>query len=136
MRARFGRPMRSGQKADHRAPPDGVAWTWIPYDLLRSAPWRAQSLNCRRLIDLLKVDLCSHAGMNNGSLQATRKQMVECGIHPRHITATIHEGKSLGLIRCKHGKRCKDGWEANRFTLTWMGTRNQDATNDWKRVTL
>ena len=93
-------------------------------------------MNCRRLIDRLLMDICSHAGMNNGMLMATYDQLVEYGISRGDISATIHEAKILGLIKCKHGKKHRGEWEPNLYTLTWMGTRHRRATNEWKEVTL
>ena len=138
--ASFGRPdatgRSSGKAAGKRArpmrPPDGTSWAWVTDELLNSLAWRAQSVNCRKLIDFLMLEHCRHAGQENGNLMATYDQLVDYGLTRNRVAAAIWEAEKLGLIQCRHGGRYYGSNEPNRYTLTWIGTLHSPAFNPWK----
>ena len=138
--ASFGRPdatgRSSGKVAGKRAkpmrPPDGTSWAWVTDELLNSLAWRAQSVNCRKLIDFLMLEHCRHAGQENGNLMATYDQLVDYGLTRNCVAAAIWEAEKLGLIKCRHGGRYHRSNEPSRYTLTWIGTLDSPAANPWK----
>ncbi|MBT8005662.1 MAG: hypothetical protein HN578_22345 [Rhodospirillales bacterium] len=116
------------------SPPKGEAWSWVTAPMLDSPAWRAMGTNTRRLIDFLILEHCRHAGTENGNLMAPYRQLNDYGLSNRLIPAAIEEGELLGLIRCKRGGYRTDN-EASRYRLTWMGTAENPASNEWKAVT-
>jgi len=105
--ANFGKADRAGRSsgklpanlAKLNGPPQGEAWAWLTRNLLTSAAWRSQSINCRRLIECLMIDHMNHAGLMNGELQATYNQLEKAGCTRALIRSAILEANSLGLIR-------------------------------------
>ena len=114
-------------------PPDGVPWIWHTVELLASPAWRAQSINCRRLIDFLEIEHLNHAGLENGSLLAPYSQLELFGIGRRFIFSAIGESERLGLVRVERGgRRGVVLTEVNRFRLTYMWTRKKfNGIWDW-----
>ncbi len=138
--ASFGRPDATGRSSGKAAgkgakamrPPEGSAWAWVTDELLNSLAWRAQSVNCRKLVDYIMLEHCRHAGQENGNLMATYAQLVAYGLTLNCIAAAIWEAEKLGLIQCRHGGRYHGSNEPNRYTLTWIGTLDSPASNPWK----
>jgi hypothetical protein len=122
------------------------AFIKIPRELLESAAWRALGINALRLLFFLMIEHMRHGGKANGALVAPRRQLEQFGIGARHISPSIEEAVSLGLIDCKRGV----GRRPSRYALTWIalgdGTgpsnrwrayrndfRTELATNDFRR---
>ena len=119
-------------------PPPGSSWTWLTRDLLESPAWRGMSIHCRRFIDFLMIDHCSHAGRENGRLQATYDQLARSSISRKRIAAAIQEAVERGLVEVTrrgglYGAECRR--TPSLYRLTWIGTVNPAgrATNEWQR---
>jgi hypothetical protein len=132
-RRRFGKPTNS--------PPADEPWVWHPASLIASPAWRAQSINCRRLIDFLEIEHMHHGGMDNGRLLAPFNQLQASGIGRRLIAPAVREAERLGLVRVERGgKKGRQVTAVSRYTLTslWSRTKSGDMwiwhepTNDWK----
>lgn len=139
--ARFGKPdatgrssgVRTGRKARQQKPPEGEPWVWQTLGLLQSPVIRKLSLNGWRTFNFLLVEHGSHAGQCNGELRATYDQLAEyAGIPRKHVRAALFELESMGLVRTtfRGGRNCP-----SRYRLTFYGTEDGPATNEWKRVT-
>ena len=114
----------------------GEPWAWMPIELMVSSPWRARSINLRKLIDFLMIEHTNHAGTENGRLMATYKQLVDYGLSRRLIKEAINEGKSLGLLKHEPGGAFRGQTIPSVFTLTFLPTHDGVApTNDWKNKT-
>ena len=114
----------------------GEPWAWMPIELMESSPWRARSINLRKLIDFLMIEHTNHAGTENGRLMATYKQLVNYGLSRRLIKEAINEGKSLGLLKHEPGGAFRGQTIPSVFTLTFLPTHDGVApTNDWKNKT-
>jgi hypothetical protein len=119
--------MTSSSKAQR--PPEGEPWVWETRALLQSAPWQAQSINCRRLIEFLQLEHMRHGGTANGKLKAPRRQLSAFGIGEHFISDAIHEGETLGLIDVCRGRRRL----ASTYTLTWLPLHDgTPASNRWR----
>lgn len=126
----------AGRQGRINRPPKGEAFVWLNRDLLASASWRLQSINCRRLIDALLLDHMAHAGTENGNLMATYDQLVEFGAGRRHIRRAIEEAEYLGLIRYSPGGRWAGTNQPSRFRLTFYADKDgTPPTNEWKSRT-
>lgn len=125
-----------GRKGKNIRPPKGKPWVWHTGELLVSPAWRAQSINCRRLLDCLEVDHMNHAGTENGKLMATHDQLREWGIGGRHIRPAIEEAEFLGFITVQRGGRWGCTNTPSTFRLTYLPCRdNFPPSNDWERRT-
>jgi hypothetical protein len=114
-------------------PPKGEPWSWLTAAMLNSPAWRGMGANTHRLIDFLILEHCRHAGSENGNLMAPYRQLNDYGLSNRLIPEAIEEGEFLGLIQCKRGGYRTDN-EASRYRLTWMGTGENPATNEWRAI--
>jgi hypothetical protein len=110
-------------------PPAGEPWTWQTRELRMSDAWRSQSINCRRLIDFLMIELMNHSGKRNGELKAPQWQLVDFGIGAQYIAQAISEAENPGLIdRRLGGMRV-----ATRYALTWLPLHDETvASNRWR----
>ncbi len=119
------------------AVPANEPWVWLTRELLASPAWRAQSINCRRLIDFLLVDHANHAGTENGNLMAPYDQLVESGASRSEICNAVDEAKFLGLLWVNRGGRWAGTNQPSTYQLTFLPTVSnmQPATNDWKGKT-
>lgn len=122
-----------GKMGRFTGPPKGEAWSWLTAPMLNSPAWRGMGANTHRLIDFLILEHCRHAGSENGNLMAPYRQLDDYGLSNRLIHEAIEEGEFLGLIRCKRGAYRTDN-EPSRYRLTWLGTTEGPATNEWKAV--
>ena len=117
-------------------PPKDEPWAWQTSEMLASPPWRARSVNARKLIDFLLIEHTNHAGLENGALMATHHQLAEYGLTPCHIREAIDEAEFLGFIRTKRGGRRNLTNQPSTFRLTWIPDRDfAPPTNEWKAVT-
>lgn len=120
------------------APPAGEPWTWLSRRLLESDAWRGMSLHCRKFIDFLLVEHCTHAGRENSKLQATYDQLVRWGIPRKRIARAIREAAERGLVEVTR-RGGLYGADSHRTTslyrLTWIGSLapSTKPTNQWRR---
>src|SRR5271169_793900 len=128
-----GRPYR--RERDLLYPPDGKSWAWLTCDLLASEAWSGMTIDCRRLVDVLLIENCNHAGRENGRLAATYDQLEQAGIRRERILPAIEEAIGRGLIE----RTVKGGLfgspvkrTASRYRLTWYGclVPPKEATNE------
>jgi|HubBroStandDraft_6_1064221.scaffolds.fasta_scaffold904455_1 hypothetical protein len=115
-------------------PPEGEPWVWHPLYLLASMAWRHRSINLVRLLDFLEIEHMRHAGQENGNLVALYDDLVKFGIGRRFLSKTISEGEEKRLIVVDHGLCMANGKRApSRFRLTYLPTKEEPATDEWKR---
>lgn len=127
---------RTGRDRKLRSPPKDKPWTWVTRELLCSPAWRAQSTNCRRLMDFLMVEHINHAGTENGKLMATHLQLEAYGLTRNCIADAILEARFLGLVRFDRGGRWGLTKLPSIFRLTFYTDRDGvPATNEWKAKT-
>ena len=141
--AAFGKPNATGRSSGKfkgrerklRSPPKNEPWTWLTRELLDSPAWRALSVNGFRLISFLLIEHCNHAGLENGNLVATHKQLRDYGLTGDEIRPAIEEAQFLGFLRYERGGRWAGTNRPSRFRLTFYADREgTPATNDWKRL--
>ncbi len=117
------------------------AFAPLRLELLHSLAWRTQSINCRRLIDVLIMEHLSHAGTENGNLLAPYNQLQEYGIGRRFIHRTIQEAEKRGLLRVEYGAKWGPINHANIYTITFLPVKEvvdgktffTEPPNDWRR---
>lgn len=134
----------SFRERDVSGPPEGSAWVWYTYELLRSDSWRGRSINLRRLLDYLEMEHLRHDRRENGRLMALYGDLVKEGIGRRLIMPAILEGEERGLIVVDHGLCMANGkHEPSRYRLTYFPTCTTDPktkatiwsapTDEWRR---
>jgi len=124
--------------------PEGASFVQLTNHLIYSPAWKAQSINCRKLIDFLLLEHMAHAGLENGNLIATYDQLVESGISSRdYVNKAITEAEKLELILVERGGRRGFTNHLNIFTLTFLPIKclQSDGTalyayppNNWQNV--
>ena len=84
----------------------------------------------------------SHAGQENGNLQATYNQLADWGLTRSEISTAIEEAQFFGLVRRTHrGGIYQDQKMASTYRLTFLPcadtshTGSAKPTNDWERRT-
>jgi hypothetical protein len=118
--------------------PAGSSWVALTRELLESSAWSGMSVHCFRFITFLLIDHCSHAGRENGRLQATYDQLTKFGIPRKRIFQAIQEAETRGLVQVTR-RGGLYGLESCRtpshYRLTWMGAFDpcMPATNEWRR---
>lgn len=128
-------PTRKNYLKRIHGPPEGEPWVWLTTELLASDPWRAMSINARRLIDFLLIEHRNHAGLENGNLKAPYDQLEKAGLTRECIAAAIDEAVFLGLIRVERGGRYAGTNRPSTYRLTFRAAKdNAPPTNDWKRI--
>ncbi len=130
---------RSTVQSDPRQGPsvwDGH-WTSLGRDLLDSHAWRAQSINCRRVVDRIILEHIGHGGLTNGALVVTYDDFRRCGVRGNAILPALEEAIALGLIRrVRVGHRAWGDFKGRPalYGLTWFGmVDGQAPSNEWKR---
>ena len=132
---RLRKPLSRRQRRS-LGPPKDEPWAWQTLEMLASPPWRARSVNTRKLMDFLLIEHGNHAGLENGALMATHHQLAEYGLTPCQIREAIDEAEFLGFIRAKRGGRRNLTNQPSTFRLTWIPDRDfVPPTNEWKAVT-
>lgn len=130
-----GRP--TGKLKTLLSPPIGEPWVWQTRALLSSPAWRAQSVNCRRLIDFILVEHMNHSGLENGNLKATYDQLVDCGLTRSEIRSATEVAEFLGLLKVIRGGRWAETNQPSIYRLIFLPTAPdmQPPTNEWKGKT-
>jgi hypothetical protein len=110
-------------------PPAGKSWIWLTLEMMKGDAWRSASINTRRFVDFLMVELMENSGRKNGDLRAPYEQLQKIGISERLIAASIYEAEELGLVDCfRGGMRV-----ATRYALTWLpGHDGRTPTDRWR----
>jgi hypothetical protein len=106
-------------------------------DLLCSPAMRVLSLTGRRVLDRLEIELCKHAGFNNGALVLTYDDLVQFYEMDRHaIAPAIHELTALGLVEVTETGRAgnREFRKPSLYRLTYLPTDTAAPTNEWKRI--
>lgn len=125
----------TGREKTRRGPPQGEPWVWLTTELIASPAFRACGINTLRLLLFLLVEHRNHAGMENGYLVATHRQLKAWGLTPDLIRAAIEEARALGLVLFKRGGRWAGTNTASRYRLTFYPDHEGNpATNDWRYV--
>ncbi len=126
---------RTGRVAKAHRPPPNEPFIWHTRGLLTSDAWRAQSVNCMRLLSALEVEHMNHAGTENGTLKATYDQLEAYGLTRSEIRPATEEAELLGLLRCVRGGRWVGTNKPSAYRLTYLADRDGNPpTNEWDRV--
>jgi hypothetical protein len=91
-------------KPKRKKPPKDLDAYYVEHrrEVGRSPSWIAASIHCRRLLDALEDDLCTHRLRNNGGLHATYTQLAKRGLKADYVLKAIVEAETLGLARRTH----------------------------------
>ena len=110
-------------------PPPGAPWVWQTRELRASDAWRSQSINARRFIDFLLLELMNCGGKNNGILKAPYKDLEDSGISASLVADAIREVEDLGLVDARRG-----GMRVpTEYALTWLPLHDGTmATDRWR----
>jgi hypothetical protein len=109
-------------------------------EMLESPAWKVLSLNGRRVVDRVDIELAHHGGNDNGQLPVTYEDFVEYGVSgKRHVAPAIREAEALGFIRVtEHGRGGNAEYrQPNLFFVTYARARNSHAnppTDDWRKI--
>ena len=94
-------------------------------ELIASPAWKARSIHCARLLDRLELEICAHAGHENGYLIVTYDQFVEYGIGRRFVRLAIEEAVELGLAEVTRQGLYRGGSrrQPNLYRLTYLKSK-------------
>lgn len=124
--------------------PKDVPFVMIGQHILVSPAWRQLSNNARKMVSCLLVEHLSHAGMENGFLKATYKQLEAYGVTRNYIHDTIIELEAFGFLEARYGariNRIKNYMNTYRLTfLKWKEKQEGHSplyhapTNEWQCI--
>lgn len=100
----------------------------MPRDLLDSPPFQILNIHERRCLDRLLLEHCQHGGKDNGRLPVTHRNLIEHGVHPRHVTASLRVLEALGIVVCTERGRGANA-EFRRpslWRITFLTTRGPE----------
>jgi hypothetical protein len=81
------------------SPPKDAPWIWLSRDLVRSAAWRSQGINARRIVDCLMIEHMAKGGQHNGELKAPHRLLRALGIDAHYVVGAIREAEEVVLAR-------------------------------------
>jgi len=91
--------------------------------MMGTMTFRALSIHSRRILDFLMFENASHAGMENGNLGATYRQLAAWGVTAADVRKGFEELFVTGFVELtKQGARQAGGGEPSRYALTWLPT--------------
>ncbi len=115
-----------------RIGPPKEPWTFIALEVLESNAYRSLSVNARRAIDRLIVENGRHNRLENGELRVSARQFHEWGVTKDCLTPAIRELEAKGLIVTRPGEAIGVLLPPLIFRLTFYGTLDKEATNEWR----
>jgi hypothetical protein len=122
------------------APPANQPWGWFSFELIESGAMRALSINARRILDRIRIEHMSHAGLENGRLKVTWNDFVKFGVARRFIAAAQAEIIAVGIVAIeRHGRKFygEDKGAPTEYRLTYLPVAEpgdfRPPTNEWKR---
>ncbi len=129
----------TGRLADRRQRsrigPPKEPWTFIALEVLESNAYQSLSINARRVIDRLIVENGRHNRLENGELRVSARQFHEWGVTKDCLTPAIRELEERGLIEVSLGEATGALRSPLLFRLTFYGTLEKSATNEWRNWT-
>jgi|GEM_PF-1723851 len=102
-------------------------------EMLESVAWRSLGINARRVLDRIEVEHMAHAGTENGSLPVTHADFIAAGVSRNQVTKAVRELHDAGFIDYRRGGRYGGEKRPSIYRLTYIGTPDWPATNEWKR---
>lgn len=131
---------------DVNKPPPGEGWVWHTLELITSPAYRAQTRDCRVLVDFLEVEHMRHGGKENGRLVAPYDQLEQWGIGRSRIKAAFIEAMGLKLVTLEQqgGSKAQTKKSCSKYRLTYFASRADHPllteyyyppSNEWKSVT-
>ena len=104
--------------------------------MLDSPAWQARSVPLSRILERLEIEHMRHAGMNNGGLQVSSGQFVDCGVSRKDIRRSLQLGADLGLLEVKRPIKKTMGplRTPNEYRLTYLPEGQRLPSDEWKRV--
>jgi hypothetical protein len=118
-----------------RIGPPKEPWTFITLEVLESNAYRSLSINARRVIDRLIIENGRHSRLENGNLRVAARQFHEWGVTKDCLTPAIRELEERGLIEVSLGEATGALRSPLIFRLTFYGTPEMSATNEWRNWT-
>jgi hypothetical protein len=106
-------------------------------EMLLSPAWRALSLNGRRVIERIYIELRKHGGRDNGLLPVTYADFEKHGVKPDYTLRAIAEVVALGFVEVTEEGRRTYGSFAGRsakYRLTFQYGEEKGRTDDWRHV--
>ena len=103
--------------------------------MLGSPAFRALSLTGHRILARIELELCSHAGKDNGNLIVTYDDFERFGIDRHAIGPGLRELEALGFIEIVQRGRAgnADHRRPHIFRLTYLPTDNE-LTDEWQQI--
>jgi hypothetical protein len=93
----------------------------FPRDLLESPAYRALNLPERKALDRIMVEYHCKSGFQNNGLPVTRRNFVEFGVNPKHVTSSVTVLRTLDIIECvSNWGGSKSGRRPNLFRLPFL----------------
>lgn len=115
-----------------------ISGAFVPrtLDMLESPALRALSLSARRVLDRIEIELCRHAGGDNGRLPVTFADFAAYGIDRHAIAPALREAEALGFIEITERGRAGNAEyrSPNMFRLTYRHTAAAPPTDEWSRI--
>jgi hypothetical protein len=105
--------------------------------MLASPAYRALSLTGHRILARIELELCRHAGKDNGTLIVTYKDFQSYGIHHHAIGPGLRELEALGFIEIVQRGLAgnADHRRPHTFRLTYQPTDDgEPATDEWQHI--
>ncbi len=116
-------------------PPKDDPWAFIPLSVLESNAWQSLSINARRVIERLVCEHFRHNRLENSNLRVSARQFHHWGVTKDCLTPAIRELEERGLIEVCSGEAIGALRPPLLFRLTFYGTLEKSATNDWRNWT-
>lgn len=110
---------------------------YLETEMLLSPAWRVLSLNGRRVIERIYVELRKHGGKDNGLLPVTYANFEEHGVKPDYTLRAISEVVALGFVEVTEEGRRSYGAFAGRsakYRLTFYHSESKGRTDEWRAV--
>jgi hypothetical protein len=122
-------------------------WVMLPVALLSSAAYTALNVHEHRCLSRFMLESGRHAGRDNGRLPVTYKDLLEYGVHTRHIAPSLRVLEALCLIVCtERGRGANAEYRhPSLYRITFLrslttpsnGSGRSEwipATNEWKKI--
>jgi hypothetical protein len=104
--------------------------------MLDSPAYRALSQTGHRILARIEIELCRHAGKDNGRLIVTYKDFKRYGIHHHAIGPGLRELEALGFIEIVQRGLAgnADHRRPHMFRLTYQPADHEPATDEWQQI--
>lgn len=125
----------TGRALRGESAPIGGSFAARRLEMLESPAMRVLSLSARRVLDRIEIELCHHAGKDNGRLPVTFADFEHFGIDRHAIGPALREAEALGFIEITERGRAGNAEfrSPNYFRLTYRHMKRAEPTDEWQR---